>query len=144
MPLPSSVPLTLPSSQIPASFKLAILRGKEKRKNTAGRKNGKTGLAFFFTLCYSSAADDAADASVHQRSCIRGISTVDRTRVTYFRPARVKRCPKWSRFRLKSTFGALAQLVARYIRIVEVTGSNPVCSTPRPCRSTSARSFFSP
>ena len=25
--------------------------------------------------------------------------------------------------------GALAQLVARYIRIVEVTGSNPVCST---------------
>ena len=26
-------------------------------------------------------------------------------------------------------FGALAQLVARYIRIVEVTGSNPVCST---------------
>ena len=27
------------------------------------------------------------------------------------------------------TYGALAQLVARYIRIVEVTGSNPVCST---------------
>ena len=27
------------------------------------------------------------------------------------------------------SFGALAQLVARYIRIVEVTGSNPVCST---------------
>ena len=26
-------------------------------------------------------------------------------------------------------YGALAQLVARYIRIVEVTGSNPVCST---------------
>lgn len=28
-------------------------------------------------------------------------------------------------------YGALAQLVARYIRIVEVTGSNPVCSTKR-------------
>ena len=26
-------------------------------------------------------------------------------------------------------FGAIAQLVARYIRIVEVTGSNPVSST---------------
>ena len=25
--------------------------------------------------------------------------------------------------------GALAQLVARYIRIVEVSGSNPLCST---------------
>ena len=28
-------------------------------------------------------------------------------------------------------YGALAQLVARYIRIVEVTGSNPVCSTTK-------------
>ena len=28
-----------------------------------------------------------------------------------------------------TAYGALAQLVARYIRIVEVTGSNPVCST---------------
>ena len=27
------------------------------------------------------------------------------------------------------THGALAQLVARYIRIVEVSGSNPLCST---------------
>lgn len=26
-------------------------------------------------------------------------------------------------------YGALAQLVVRYIRIVEVTGSTPVCST---------------
>ena len=26
-------------------------------------------------------------------------------------------------------YGALAQLVARYIRIVEVSGSNPLCST---------------
>ena len=29
---------------------------------------------------------------------------------------------------LVSVFGALAQLGARYIRIVEATGSNPVCS----------------
>ena len=28
-------------------------------------------------------------------------------------------------------YGALAQLVARYIRIVEVSGSNPLCSTTR-------------
>ncbi len=35
------------------------------------------------------------------------------------RPARKKR----------SIYGALAQLVARYIRIVEVSGSNPLCST---------------
>ena len=33
--------------------------------------------------------------------------------------------------RLPYTYGALAQLVARYIRIVEVTGSNPVCSTTK-------------
>ena len=31
--------------------------------------------------------------------------------------------------KINTKFGALAQLVARYIRIVEVTGSNPVCST---------------
>jgi hypothetical protein len=28
-------------------------------------------------------------------------------------------------------YGALAQLVARYIRIVEVSGSNPLCSTKK-------------
>ena len=33
-------------------------------------------------------------------------------------------------------YGALAQLVARYIRIVEVSGSNPLCSTTgKPCKS---------
>ena len=32
---------------------------------------------------------------------------------------------------LAGIFGAIAQLVARYIRIVEVSGSNPLCSTTR-------------
>ena len=36
---------------------------------------------------------------------------------------------KWSR---KTAYGALAQLVARYVRIVEVRGSNPLCSTINP------------
>ena len=31
----------------------------------------------------------------------------------------------------KKQHGALAQLVARYIRIVEVSGSNPLCSTTK-------------
>ena len=31
--------------------------------------------------------------------------------------------------KITTKFGALAQLVARYIRIVEVSGSNPLCST---------------
>ena len=33
--------------------------------------------------------------------------------------------------KITTKFGALAQLVARYIRIVEVSGSNPLCSTTR-------------
>ena len=33
--------------------------------------------------------------------------------------------------KIKTPYGALAQLVARYIRIVEVSGSNPLCSTIR-------------
>ena len=33
--------------------------------------------------------------------------------------------------KITTKFGALAQLVARYIRIVEVSGSNPLCSTIR-------------
>ena len=32
----------------------------------------------------------------------------------------------------KSKYGALAQLVARNVRNVEVRGSNPLCSTRRP------------
>ena len=39
-------------------------------------------------------------------------------------------------------YGALAQLVARYIRIVEVTGSNPVCSTTKTCRNASLFSYL--
>ena len=37
--------------------------------------------------------------------------------------------------------GALAQMVARYIRIVEATGSNPVCSTNHPRRLKSFLGF---
>lgn len=39
-------------------------------------------------------------------------------------------------------YGALAQLVARYIRIVEVTGSNPVCSTTEKLENTMFSGFF--
>ena len=40
-----------------------------------------------------------------------------------------------------SIHGALAQMVARDIRIVEVRGSTPLCSTRKPCRSKPARFF---
>ena len=43
------------------------------------------------------------------------------------RPAGVKR-GRLPRIDAGKTYGALAQLVARYIRIVEVSGSNPLCS----------------
>ena len=60
------------------------------------------------------------------------ISTVGRTSLQLFIPAggfRRKAVSVRSAQNLTREFGALAQLVARYIRIVEVTGSNPVCST---------------
>ena len=56
------------------------------------------------------------------------------------RPADAKR----GRLPRKSSgnpYGALAQLVVRYIRIVEVRGSTPLCSTRKPCSSSSARFF---
>ena len=40
-------------------------------------------------------------------------------------------------------YGALAQLVARYIRIVEVSGSNPLCSTTRNPLRNQGISYFS-
>ena len=45
--------------------------------------------------------------------------------------------PCYTKYRSETSsyLGALAQLVARYIRIVEVTGSNPVCSTNKPVRN---------
>ena len=43
----------------------------------------------------------------------------------------------------KHNHGALAQLVARYIRIVEVSGSNPLCSTSRkPLKSLDFEGFL--
>ena len=57
----------------------------------------------------------------------RGISTVGRTKVLYCNPKQ----------------GALAQLVARDIRIVEVRGSTPLCST-RNLADQSLQGFFMP
>ena len=56
------------------------------------------------------------------------------------RPADVKR-GKLLRKTSGNPYGALAQLVARDIRIVEVRGSTPLCSTRKPCRSKPARFF---
>ena len=46
------------------------------------------------------------------------------------RPADVKR-GKLPRIDAGKTYGAIAQLVARYIRFVEVRGSNPLSSIPK-------------
>ena len=94
------------------------------------------------------------------RDPIWGISTVGRTSLPYCRPrqplvnqgnpfkmkgnvtrpADVKR-GKLPRKTSGNPYGALAQLVARDIRIVEVRGSTPLCSTRKPCRSKPARFF---
>ena len=42
----------------------------------------------------------------------------------------------------KNHHGALAQLVARYIRIVEVSGSNPLCSTKNRPKTSGFRTFL--
>ena len=60
-----------------------------------------------------------------------GYSTVGRTKFSDVRPT-LKAVNGESAQNSPGIFGALAQLVARYIRIVEVTGSNPVCSTMNP------------
>ena len=59
-----------------------------------------------------------------------GISTVGRTKFSDVRPT-LKAVNGESAQNSSGIFGALAQLVARYIRIVEVSGSNPLCSTIR-------------
>ena len=59
-----------------------------------------------------------------------GISTVGRTKFSDVRPT-LKAVNGESAQNSSGIFGALAQLVARYIRIVEVSGSNPLCSTTR-------------
>ena len=63
---------------------------------------------------------------------IWGISTVGRTSLPYFIPKTVKvgqTVNGESAQNLPRKFGALAQLVARNVRIVEVRGSNPLRST---------------
>ena len=45
--------------------------------------------------------------------------------------------------KINTKFGAIAQLVARYIRIVEVRGSNPLSSTPKKSFLTRVRELFS-
>ena len=59
-----------------------------------------------------------------------GISTVGRTKFSEVHPTS-KAVNGESAQNSPGIFGALAQLVARYIRIVEVSGSNPLCSTTR-------------
>ena len=69
-----------------------------------------------------------------------GISAVGRTNHAYLCPT-PQRHPRrngqllgqiqqWLKREEILPNGALAQLVVRYIRIVEATGSTPVCSTP--------------
>ena len=81
-------------------------------------------IAFFLRFCYND-----------QVLAMWGISTVGRTSLQLFIPDAEflgKAVVVRSAQNLAKIFGALAQLVARYIRIVEVTGSNPVCSTNEP------------
>ena len=59
-----------------------------------------------------------------------GTSTVGRTKFSEVHPTS-KAVNGESAQNSPGIFGALAQLVARYIRIVEVSGSNPLCSTTR-------------
>ena len=61
-----------------------------------------------------------------------GISTIGRISLPYFIPKTVKvgqAVNGESAQNLPRKFGALAQLVARNVRIVEVRGSNPLRST---------------
>lgn len=65
-------------------------------------------------------------------SVIWGVSTVGRTSLPYFIPKTVRvgqTVNGESAQNLPRKFGALAQLVARNVRIVEVRGSNPLRST---------------
>ena len=81
-------------------------------------------------------------------SVIWGISTVGRTSLPYFIPKTVKvgqGVNGESAQNLPRKFGALAQLVARNVRIVEVRGSNPLRSTTSlPVLQQSRQGFFIP
>ena len=78
-------------------------------------------------------------------SVICGISTVGRTSLPYFIPKTVKvgqAVNGESAQNLPRKFGALAQLVARNVRIVEVRGSNPLRSTTVRLKTNVFRRFF--
>ena len=51
------------------------------------------------------------------------------TGLKYFHAGLAIAAAAWYIMKCAKQHGALAQMVARYIRIVEATGSNPVCST---------------
>ena len=76
---------------------------------------------------------------------IWGISTVGRTNHQLFIPDAEflgKAVNVRSAQNLAKIFGALAQLVARYIRIVEARGSNPLSSTTICLKTTVFRLFL--
>ena len=74
-----------------------------------------------------------------------GVSTVGRTSLPYFIPKTVKvgqAVNGESAQNSPKKFGALAQLVARNVRIVEVRGSNPLRSTTVRLKTNVFRRFF--
>ena len=94
------------------------------KKSKKTKKNEKKGLHF------SKSRDILSNVPSEQVNTTRGISTVGRTKFSDVRPT-LKAVNGESAQNSSGIFGALAQLVARYIRIVEVSGSNPLCSTTR-------------
>ena len=98
------------------------------KRNLTDCNRGYT-LAFAFRLWYNTACSRKGDTW--------GVSTVGRTSLPYFIPKTVnvgQAVNGESAQNLPRKFGALAQLVARNVRIVEVRGSNPLRSTKRPLR----------
>ena len=92
---------------------------RKKQKNEKIEKKG---------LHFSKNRDILSNVPSEQVNTTRGISTVGRTKFSDVRPT-LKAVNGESVQNSPGIFGALAQLVARYIRIVEVSGSNPLCST---------------
>ena len=100
------------------------------------QSNAQKPLAFLFLSCYNIACS---------KSSIWGVSTVGRTSLPYFIPKTVRvgqAVNGESAQNLPRKFGALAQLVARNVRIVEVRGSNPLRSTTVRLKTNVFRRFF--
>ena len=94
------------------------------KKGKKPKKIEKKGLHF------PKSRDILSNVPSEQVNTTRGISTVGRTKFSEVHPTS-KAVNGESAQNSPGIFGALAQLVARYIRIVEVSGSNPLCSTTR-------------